>query len=206
MYIKRKKHLIDCTTLVDNEVADSIIAAHVISGSDYSSGFYHKGKASIIKCVKTDAESRELLSGLGQEPELSEPVEAAAKEFVLSKIYHSEEDSCAAARAVKWRSQPKKNTMYLPPDDDSMHHHLARVNYVTYCQKHYELRTHPCPLGNGWALINGKCRPVRHSRPALHSQENTDSDDSDSTGDTDSDTEEDTEYEESSESDLSEED
>ncbi|KAG1702407.1 Retrotransposable element SLACS protein [Nymphon striatum] len=79
MYIKRKKHLIDCTTLVDNEVADSIIAAHVISGSDHSSGFYHKGKASIIKCVITDAEARELLSGLGQEPELSEPVEAAAK-------------------------------------------------------------------------------------------------------------------------------
>ncbi|KAG1648975.1 hypothetical protein GQR58_029417 [Nymphon striatum] len=141
MYIKRKKHLIDCTTLVDNEVADSIIAAHVISGSDHSSGFYHKGKASIIKCVITDAEARELLSGLGQEPELSEP-----------------------------------------------------------------LRTHPCPFGNGWALINGKCRPVRHSRPVLHSQENTDSDDSDSTGDTDSDTEEDTEYDESSESDLSEED
>ncbi|KAG1668490.1 hypothetical protein GQR58_017854 [Nymphon striatum] len=92
--------------------------------------------------------------------------------------------------------------MYLPPDDDSMHHHLVRVNYVTYCQKHYELRTHPCPFGNGWALINDKCRPVRHSRPVLHSQENTDSDDSDSTGDTDSDTEEDTEYDESSESDL----
>ncbi|KAG1702406.1 DNA-directed RNA polymerase III subunit RPC4 [Nymphon striatum] len=92
--------------------------------------------------------------------------------------------------------------MYLPPDDDSMHHHLVRVNYVTYCQNHYELRTHPCPFGNGWALINGKCRPVRHSRPVLHSQENTDSDDSDSTGDTDSDTEEDTEYDESSESDL----
>ncbi|KAG1672408.1 RNA-directed DNA polymerase from mobile element jockey [Nymphon striatum] len=116
------------------------------------------------------------------------------------------EESCAAARAVKWRSQPKKNTMYLPPDDDSMHHHLVRVNYVTYCQKHYELRTYPCPFGNGWALINGKCRPVRHSRPVLHSQENTDLDDSDSTGDTDSDTEEDTEYDESSESDLSEED
>ncbi|KAG1697231.1 hypothetical protein GQR58_006067 [Nymphon striatum] len=122
----------------------------------------------------------------------------------------NKEESCATARAVKWRSQPKKNTMYLPPDDDSMHHHLVRVNYVTYCQKHYEVRSHPCPLGNGWALINGKCRPVRHSRPVLHSQENTDSDDSDSTGDTDSDTdsdtEEDTEYDESSESDLSEED
>ncbi|KAG1654985.1 hypothetical protein GQR58_024759 [Nymphon striatum] len=167
MYIKLKKHLIDCTTLVDNEVADSIIAAHVISGSDHSSGFYHKGKASIIKCVITDAEARELLSGLGQELELSESVEAAAKYFFLSKIYHSEEESCAAARAVK---------------------------------------THPCPFGNGWALINGKCRPVRHSRPVLHSQENTDSDDSDSTGDTDSDTEEDTEYDGSSESDLSEED
>ena len=98
--------------------------------------------------------------------------------------------------------------MYLPPDKDSLHHHLMRVNYIAYCQKHFELRTHPCPLGNGWTLINGKCRPVRYSRPALRPHENVD---------TESQTEEtlfenaeseyeQTEYEESSESDLSDED
>ena len=79
MYIKRKKHLVDCATLVDDEVADSVIAAHVISGSDHTSGFYHKGKSSIMKCVKTDVEARELLSRVGESPVLSEPVEAAAK-------------------------------------------------------------------------------------------------------------------------------
>ena len=28
-----------------------------------------------------------------------------------------------------------------------------RVNYVTYCQKHYELRTYLCPIGNGKHLL-----------------------------------------------------
>ena len=62
LYIKRKKHLVDCATLMDDEMADSIIAAHVISGSDHTSGFYHKGKSSIMKYINQDAEARELLS------------------------------------------------------------------------------------------------------------------------------------------------
>ena len=55
LYIKRKKDSVDCATLEDDEVADSIIASHVISGSDHTSGFYHKGKSSIMKSIKQDA-------------------------------------------------------------------------------------------------------------------------------------------------------
>ena len=55
IYIKRNKYLVDCDTLVDDEVADSIIAFHVISDSDHTSGFYHKGKSSIMKSIKQDA-------------------------------------------------------------------------------------------------------------------------------------------------------
>merc|ERR1712055_666329 len=55
LYIKRKKYLVDCDTLVDDEVADSIIAAYVISGSNHASGFYHKGKSSIMKSINQDA-------------------------------------------------------------------------------------------------------------------------------------------------------
>ena len=32
---------------------------------------------------------------------------------------------------------------------------------------HFELSEHPSPLGNGWELINGKCRPVRYTLSAL---------------------------------------
>ena len=108
LYIKRKKHLVDCATLVDDEVADSIIAAHVISGSDHTSGFYHKGKSSIMKTIKGDVEARELLSRVGENSELSDHVEASMVEFVLSKLYNLDKVSCATARATKWHSQRKK--------------------------------------------------------------------------------------------------
>ena len=48
LYIKRKKDLVDCATLVDDEVADSIIAAHVISGSDHTFVFLPKNTRTLL--------------------------------------------------------------------------------------------------------------------------------------------------------------
>ena len=28
-------------------------------------------------------------------------------------------------------------------------------------------KAHPSPLGHGWELVGGRCRPVRHTPPAL---------------------------------------
>ena len=86
------------------------------------------------------------------------------EQFVLTKIYGCESGmTYADAKAAKWRKQKNKNTLNLPPDSDSLHHHLNRVNYLTYCLKHYKLREHPSPIGNGWILESGKCRAVRYS-------------------------------------------
>ena len=112
LYMKRKNHFVKCSNLIDSSISESIIAAHVISGSDSSSGFYHKGKTSIMNKIKNDPEARDLLTGVGGNLVLSGKVEGDMKEFVLSKIYNSEEKTCAAARAAKWRSQKKKNTLY----------------------------------------------------------------------------------------------
>ena len=54
------------------------------------------------------------------------------KEYVLSRIFNSDEDTYASASAAKWRS-PRKSTMYILLDNDSLHNNLIRVNYVTYC-------------------------------------------------------------------------
>ena len=61
----------------------------------------------------------------------------------------------------------KKSIARLPPDDDTPSYHLERTNYLAYCQRHFDLIEHPSPIGRGWEVINGKCRPVRHGRPAL---------------------------------------
>ena len=102
----------------------------------------------------------------------------------------------------------KKSTLSLPPDKDSLHQHLMRVNNIKYCQKYFELTAHPSPLGNGWALIKGKCCTVRHSHPALRPRKNIDSErETEETLSEISESEyEETEFEESSDSDLSDED
>ena len=46
--MKIKKHLVDCDSLLPDEISD-IIAAHVISGSDHTSGFFNCVKISVIK-------------------------------------------------------------------------------------------------------------------------------------------------------------
>ena len=55
----------------------------------------------------------------------------------------------------------------LPPDADSLHQHCLRANYLAYLMRHPSLKCHPSPLGHGWELVGGRCRPVRHTRPAL---------------------------------------
>ena len=64
-------------------------------------------------------------------------------------------------------SKRKKNTKTLPPDENSLNHHLDRTNYLSFCQLNFKMKDHPSPLGHGWQLQNGLCRPVRHSCPAL---------------------------------------
>ena len=57
--------------------------------------------------------------------------------------------------------------MRLPPDKDSLNAHLDRVNNLAFCQKNYMLRIHPSPIGHGWHMIDGKCRPVQYSSEPL---------------------------------------
>ena len=53
------------------------------------------------------------------------------------------------------------------PDDDSLTQHIKRANYLAYIQRHPEMKRHPSPIGHGWELVNGHCKPVRHITPAL---------------------------------------
>ena len=57
--------------------------------------------------------------------------------------------------------------MRLPPEDGYLKQHITRANFLAYIQLHRELRDHPSPVGCGWTLVNGRCRPVRHTKHAL---------------------------------------
>ena len=185
LLMKRKKAFINCKSMLPEEVASIVIPVHLITGSDHTSGFYGHGKKSVLQKVIDDAEARELIAQVGQTLELEEELSEDMTSFVLSCVYGEREDmTCGHARASKWHKQKKKSTMRLPPDKDTLTHHFKRVNYLAYCQMNFILTEHPSPIGNGWQIVNGKCRPVRNTLPALPDQLNphyyTDEDSSDS--------------------------
>ncbi len=102
------------------------------------------------------------------------------------------------ARAAKWKGQKKKSLMRLPPDDDSLTQHIKRANYLAYLQRHPDMKRHPSPIGHGWELVNGHCKPVRHTQPALPLSipvPSLSQADFDSNSDSDSDSEAESDYE-----------
>ena len=64
-------------------------------------------------------------------------------------------------------SAEKKSTIRLVPDLDSLRPHLERANYLAYVQQHYQLRSHPSPIGHGWHLANDLCLTIRYTKPPI---------------------------------------
>ena len=169
LLIKRKHDFINCRAMLTEEVSQIIIPLHVITGSDHTSGFYGHGKKKAIQKVISDLKARELLGRIGESIDLKDSIRADMKTFVLSYIYgESGNATCKQARASKWQKmKKKKSSIRLPPDDDSLNHHVERTSYIKYFQFNYKLFDHPSPIGHGWELVNGKCRPVCYTQPAL---------------------------------------
>jgi hypothetical protein len=101
-----------------------------------------------------DPDAREHLASAGENLELDDQARDDRKSFVLSSIY-GEGTGVSCAQKLK-----KKNTICPPPDNDTLDHHLKRTNYIAYCQQNFDLLEHPSPIGHGWGIVNGKCRPV----------------------------------------------
>ncbi|KAL8588950.1 hypothetical protein ACOMHN_012988 [Nucella lapillus] len=73
----------------------------------------------------------------------------------------------AESRAAKWKTMKNKSFIRLPPDSDSLRQHCLCTNFLAYLMLHPSLKHHPSPLGHGWELVDGRCRPVRYTKPAL---------------------------------------
>ena len=132
LLIKNKNTLFKCTNLVSSNIANVLIPFHVITGCDQTSGFYRHGKKSVFEKLQKDQEAQHLLQKVGDCLELSGDVRDDMRRFVLLKIYGGKETNCAEAKAAKWRKMKKKSLARLPPDEDTLHHHLDQVNYLSF--------------------------------------------------------------------------
>ncbi|XP_028404399.1 uncharacterized protein LOC114527028 [Dendronephthya gigantea] len=167
--VKKKQKLLCCRAMCDNEeIAKCLIPFHVMTGCDSNSCFYGHGKATIYAKLVKNAEARKLLAKCGMNLPLAADVLDDLISFIIRFVYgDTHSSSLDMSRAAKWKAQKKKSLRRLPPDLDSLKQHIMRANYLSYIQRHPEEKTHPSPIGHGWELVNGRCKPVRHTQPSL---------------------------------------
>ena len=166
--IKHKHQLIDAKCLCSEEMSQSVISVHVISGCDHNSGFFGASKLLTVGRLAKSKEAHKLLSSCGAHLPCPPNVISNLEKFVIRFIYgDSNSVTPGIARANKWRKQKKKSTMRLIPDADSLHQHLLRTNYLAYLLKNFHLQSHPSPIGHGWHMVNGLCLPVRWTQTSL---------------------------------------
>jgi hypothetical protein len=166
--IKRKYETVLCRVLVTDEMADCFVQLYYMTDCDVNSGFAGKGKMSVYNHVANSHVARRQLSRCGESLDLEE--EVVEKLFASTRhvIYgDNKSTTMAEARPVKWKSMKNKSFSCLPSDADSLCQHCLRANYLAYLVRHPSLKQHPSPLGHGWEVVDGRCRPVRHTRPAL---------------------------------------
>lgn len=166
--LKRKHRLIDAKRLCSEAISQSIIPIHVISGCDHNSAFFGASKLRIVGHLINSKEAHSLLAKCGTQLPAPQNVISDLEQFVIRYVYgNTKSKTPGEARAAKWRAQKKKSTMRLMPDSDSLYQHLLRANYLAYLLKHFQLQSHPSPIGHGWHLVNGLCLPVRSTEPPL---------------------------------------
>ena len=73
---------------------------------------------------------------------------------MLLKINEEKETTRTYSRTAKWMRTKKKSHGRFPLDEKTLHHHLDRVNYLSYFLKHYQLNSHHSPIGPGLAYLS----------------------------------------------------
>jgi len=109
--IRRKDHLVRCSTMLPADVAKVIIPLHGISGSDHTSSFFGHGKKKLLRKSKKDPQAMDILRDVGESLQLNDGTKSELKAFVLWTIYDENgEISCGEARASKWHKMLKKKS------------------------------------------------------------------------------------------------
>ena len=140
------------------EQRKAILGLHSLSGNDYVSSFFRKGKATCWKkmCMRTEFVSA--LSLLGMEFSVDEEAFTGIEKYVCALYGRSKLHSVNEARSsIFWDKYNKNGKIVdlcmLPPCLGNLSLHLKRSNYVAYIFRHsnnLQLNLEP-PSHHGWS-------------------------------------------------------
>ena len=138
-----------CFTLdqydVSNEDKSLLIGFHALTGNDYISSFFRKGKKLCWKVLKANEEFQQAFRIVGDDWELSDEVIKILEKFVC-KLYNSGQTSVNAARFQLFdkkfvRENKAIDLSLIPP----LLKHLQRSNYVAKIWKSSIFPIFECP-------------------------------------------------------------
>ena len=137
------------------DLRQALTGFHALTGNDYVSSFFRKGKSTCWDIMKDDNVIVEALTQLGQSWDLSEDIEKVLEKFVC-KLYGSRRNSINKVRFQLFQRKQKKGVIIhlslLPPSKSALHLHFERANYVARIWKlaGTAMVSPPSPTGCGW--------------------------------------------------------
>ena len=115
------------------DLRQALTGFHALTGNDYVSSFFRKGKSTCWDIMKDDNVIVEALTQLGQSWDLSEDIEKVLEKFVC-KLYGSRKNSVNEVRFQQFKRKQKKGVIIdlslLPRSKSALHLHFERTNYV----------------------------------------------------------------------------
>ena len=169
IYLYRRGFVYECRRMCSQEISSVIVQLHALTDADAISGFYGSSKQTIFGRVAKSEDAKRLLADLGKILEMSNRCKEDIEEFTIKYVYNDKKsESLPQARASKWRSLKRKTTSRIPPDADTLLHHMQRANYQAFIWLSYDdPSSPPSPLQHGWIQEKGRVLPIKHSLPPL---------------------------------------
>ena len=128
----------------------------IVSGSDSTSAFLGKGKVRAFKVARSSVKFTEAFATLGEDLRIPEHTVQLLEQYVCSLYGQEKANSVNDARYTMFKLG-KCTEESLPPNFDSLHQHILRVNFESYLRKHATtpIMASPSPVGYGWKLEEG---------------------------------------------------
>lgn len=137
------------------DLRQALIGFHALTGNDYVSSFFRKGKETCWEVMKDDNLAVEAFTQLGQNWDLTDDVKKVLERFVC-KLYGSKKSFVNDARFQLFERKQKKGVIVdlslLPPCQSALELHFERANYVARVWKlaGTAMVNPPHPAGRGW--------------------------------------------------------